>query len=199
MFETMVAFVMPEHVAGRTFEPPLGPSGYARIINAQRRPFPTKDGYLCVMPYTTAQWLRFLRLAGLDELAADPAIADPAERSRRFEELYGVVAAALPARTTQEWIGLLEAHDILFGQVNSPEDLLSDPHLQAMGMFPCVEHPTEGPLRLLGFPINYSRTPNTLRRLPPTLGQHTDEVLGELGYSTAEINRLRDEGAATGG
>ncbi len=76
MFETMVSFVMPEHVSGRTFVPPIGEAGYARIITAQRRPFRTKDGYLCVMPYTTPQWLRFLRLIGRHDLADDPDVAD---------------------------------------------------------------------------------------------------------------------------
>ncbi|MDP1567342.1 MAG: CoA transferase [Polaromonas sp.] len=198
MFETMVAFVMPEHVAGRTFEPPLGPAGYARIINSQRRPYRTKDGYLCVMPYTTAQWLRFLKLAGREDLASDPAIADAAERSRRFEELYGVIASLMPARTTQEWVDVLVEQDILFGKVNSPDDLLEDPHLEAMNMFPRVNHPTEGPLRLIGFPVGYSRTPNLLRHLPPCIGQQTDEILCELGYSREEIENLHSSGSAYG-
>ena len=198
MFETMVAFVMPEHVAGRTFDPPLGSAGYARIINAERRPYRTKDGYLCVMPYTTAQWQRFLKLAGRDDLAQDPAIADAAERSRRFEELYGVIASLMPARTTQEWVDALVKHDILFGNVNTLDDLLEDPHLKAMNMFPRVDHPTEGALRLIGFPVGYSRTPNQLRHLPPGIGQQTNEILAELGYSSSEIKGLHEAGAATG-
>jgi len=196
MFETMVAFVMPEHMAGRTFEPPLGSAGYARIMNPQRKPYRTKDGYLCVMPYTTPQWLRFLRLAGRDDLAADPGIADAAERSRRFEELYGVIAGVMPQRTTEEWVALLLEHDILFGKVNTPDDLLRDPHLAAMDMFPRVEHPTEGPMRLIGFPMRYSRTPNTLRHLPPNIGEQTDEILVEAGYSQADIASLKACGAA---
>lgn len=196
MFETMVAFVMPEHVAGRTFEPPLGGAGYARIMNPQRKPYRTKDGYLCVMPYTTPQWLRFLQLVGRTDLAADPGIADAAERSRRFEELYGVIAGVMPQRTTEEWVAVLVEHDILFGMVNTPGDLLQDPHLAAMDMFPRVEHPTEGEIRLIGFPVSYSRTPNTLRHLPPNIGEQTDEILAEAGYSPSDIEALKACGAA---
>jgi crotonobetainyl-CoA:carnitine CoA-transferase CaiB-like acyl-CoA transferase len=198
MFETMVSFVMPEHVSGRTFDPPIGEAGYARIITAQRRPYPTLDGYLCVMPYTTAQWLRFLRLIGRDDLADDPEIADMGGRSRRFDELYGVIAQAMPTRSTDAWIADLVKHDILFGKVNSPEDLMSDEHLEAVNMFPVVDHPTEGRLRLLGFPVSFSATPQRLRHLPPTIGQHTRPLLQELGYHDDEIDAMRGAGAVSG-
>lgn len=181
MFETMVAFVMPEHMAGQTFDPPLGPAGYARVINPDRRPFQTKDGWLCVVPYTTPQWLRFFRLIGRKDLASQPEMADPMYRSRRFQELYALIDAAMPARTNAEWTEVLLEQDILFAEVNSPQDLLADPHLQATGMFTTVDHPTEGALKLLGFPVSFSETPCRLRRLPPNLGEHTGEVLAELG------------------
>jgi crotonobetainyl-CoA:carnitine CoA-transferase CaiB-like acyl-CoA transferase len=193
MFETMVAFVMPEHLAGRTFEPALGETGYTRIINPNRRPYATKDGSICVMPYTTPQWLRFFALIGRDDLARDPAMSDAVERSRRFEELYALIGAAMPARTTDEWVQALIQNDILFGKVNTPDDLLTDPHLASMEMFPLVEHPTEGTLRLIGFPIGFSETPNTLRHLPPRLGQHTRELLEQLGYAPRDIDRMEEQ------
>lgn len=190
MFETMVAFTMPEHVAGMTFDPPQGGAGYSRVINPERRPYRTKDGYLCVLPYTTPQWLRFFRLIGRDDLAQDPQLADPVERSKRFRELYALIDEAMPQRTTDEWVEALLASDILFGKVNTPDDLLHDPHLAALNMFPVVQHPTEGPLRLIGFPVELTDTPNQLRRLPPRLGQHSREVLLELGYSDSELAAL---------
>ena len=193
MFETMVAFVMPEHVAGRTFDPPLGEAGYSRVVNPERRPYATRDGYLCVLPYTTAQWLRFFRLIGRDDLAGDPQMADASQRSKRFQELYALIDKAMPERTTQEWVDALVENDILFGRVNSPEDLLTDPHLAALDMFPIVDHPSEGQLRLIGFPIGFSETPNQLYRLPPNLGQHTREVLAELGFADAELDRMQEQ------
>ena len=190
MFETMVAFVMPEHVAGRTFEPALGGAGYSRVVNPERRPYATRDGYLCVLPYTTPQWLRFFRLIGRDDLANDPKMADPIERSRRFQELYAIIDKAMPTRTTDEWVAALLENDILFGKVNTPDDLLVDAHLAALDMFPMVEHPTEGTLRLIGFPISFSETPNRLYRLPPRLGEHSREVLAELGYAERDLDRM---------
>jgi len=157
MFETMVAFVLPEHLGGQAYLPPSGPSGYNRIINPMRRPFATKDGYLCVLPYTTPQWHRFFRLIGRDDLVADPALADPVSRNARLEELYGLIAQAMPARTTKEWVADLIAADILFGEMLSVEDLLHDPHLDALGMFPIHEHPTEGQIRLIGQPVQSCR------------------------------------------
>src|SRR5262249_1254157 len=160
----------------------LGETGYARVVNPERRPYATKDGYLCVLPYTTAQWLRFFRLIGRDDLAEDKLMADPVGRSSRFRQLYAIIDKAMPLRPTQEWVDPLLATDIPFGKVNSPDDLLTDPHLAAVCMFPLVEHPTEGTLRLIGFPINYSETPSKLFRLPPRLGEHSREILAELGF-----------------
>ena len=199
MFESMVAFVMPEHMAGRAFEPSLGEAGYARVINPERRPYATRDGFLCVLPYTTAQWQRFFKLIGRDDLAADPALADPVERSRRFRELYGLIDAVMPTRTTREWVDDLLAIDILFGEVKSPDELIEDPHLNALGMFPLVEHPSEGTIRLLGFPITSSETTTRLRRLPPRLGEHNAEILGDLGYEPATISALAADGVVAGG
>ena len=181
MFETMVAFTMAEHMAGETFEPAMGPAGYARVINSDRRPFRTRDGWLCAVPYTTAQWLRFFRLIGRDDLADDPRYSDAVFRSHHFQEMYALLDAVMPSRSTTEWIELLLEADILFGEVKSPEDLIHDPHLEAVGMFQAVDHPTEGRLRLLGFPVRFSETPCRLSRLPPTLGQDNDEILASLG------------------
>lgn len=194
MFETMVSFVMPEHVAGMTFTPPKGGAGYSRVINPERRPYKTKDGYLCVLPYTTPQWLRFFKLICRDDLASDPKLADPLERSKRFQELYALIDKAMPERTTDEWVAAMLENDILFGKVNTPDDLFKDPHLEKLNMFPLHEHPTEGQIRLIGFPIEMTETPNTLRHLPPNLGQHSREVLVELGYCDSELDRMQDRG-----
>ena len=190
MFEAMVAFVMPEHLAGLTYDPPRGGSGYNRIMNPMRRPFATGDGYLSVLPYTTKQWQRFFRLIGREDLADDPDIAVPAKRNGRTTELYGLIEQAMPAKTTREWVALLLEADILFGEVLTPEQLVTDPHLDATGLFALVDHPTEGRIRLMNSPVYSSEAPTRLAQLPPTLGQHSREILTDAGLDGAAIDAL---------
>lgn len=183
MFESLVAFMMIEHLAGRTFVPPVGPAGYNRITSDNRKPFRTRDGYLAVVPYTDAQWQRFFALAERPDLSADPRFAKLNERSQNIGELYALLEPILAARDTAQWIALLESADLPFAAVNSVDDLLTDPHLQAVGFWHSMQHPTEGQLTLPGIPVRYSATPGSIRRPPPTYGQHTAEVLAELGIT----------------
>ncbi len=196
MFEAMVAFVLPEHLGGESYVPAEGPTGYNRIINPMRRPFETADGYLCVLPYTTPQWHRFFHMIGRDDLMADPNLADPVLRNARLEELYGLIADAMPRRTTKAWVADLLVADILFGEMNSVEDLLQNEHLAAVGMFTEHDHPTEGRIRLMRHPVRGAGDSMTgLHRLPPQLGQHTREVLLELGFEPAQIDVLLRAGS----
>ncbi len=195
MFESMVAFVLPEHLAGNGYVPARGPSGYGRIVTPMRRPFATADGYLCVLPYTLAQWQAFFRLIGREDLAVDPELADPVKRNARTPELYGMIAAAMPARTTKAWAADLLAADILFGEVLGPEELLDDPHLEVMGMFPEFKHPSEGRIRLIAPPVQSSLRAAQVRLLPPLLGQHSREVLESVGLAAGDIAALIAAGA----
>jgi crotonobetainyl-CoA:carnitine CoA-transferase CaiB-like acyl-CoA transferase len=195
MFETMVAFVMPEHMAGHSFEPRKGPGGYARIINPNRRPFRTKDGWMCILPYTTPQWLRFFNAIGRTDLAQNPDYATPAGRSRSYDTLYGIIEAEVPKRTNAEWTAFLIENDILFGAVNSIDDLFDDPHLKARDMFPVHAHPTEGDLRMIGFPATSGSDAMRLRLPPPRLGEHSVEVARSVGFSAAQIDAMIAEGA----
>lgn len=199
MFEAMVAFVLPEHLAGLSYRPSRGDSGYSRIVNPMRRPYATQDGYLCVLPYTTAQWHRFFALIGRHDLVADLELADPVKRNARLHELYGLIASAMPARPTKEWVADLLAADILFGEVFSPEDLIENAHLEAAGMFNLVDHPTEGPIRLLSPPVRFSADMTALSRLPPKLGQHSREILTSLGMEQTEIDALVAAGTVVDG
>ncbi|MBI3372067.1 MAG: CoA transferase [Betaproteobacteria bacterium] len=181
MFECMVSFMMPEHLAGLTFLPPEGPAGYTRMLDPYRKPFRTRDGYISAAPYTNLQWRSFFKLAGRPELADDPRFRTQVDRSRHFGELYRFVEETLANRTTAEWAAALEKADIPFAPVNSVQDLLDDPHLRAIGFWQEFEHPSEGRVRAAGIPVNYSETPGSIRRHAPGLGEHTDEVLREIG------------------
>ncbi|WP_313621394.1 CoA transferase [Achromobacter sp.] len=167
MFETMVSFTLVEHLSGHSFVPPLGPMGYSRVLSPQRRPYPTLDGYLALLPYTDAQWGRFFALAQRPDLAADARYADASSRARHFDALYQDLADIVAKQGTEQWLALLADADIPHSRVNTPEALLDDPHLRATGFFQQVEHPSEGPLTACGIPVRFSRTPGAIRRHAP--------------------------------
>lgn len=183
MFETMVAFLALEHLGGLTYEPPMGGAGYARMLTPFRRPFRTRDGFMGVVPYTDAQWKRFFEIAGRPDMAADPRYATLVARSRIFSELYKFVEDTLVSRSNAEWEQALSDGDIPFAPVNSFDDLLTDRHLRAIGFWHEYEHPSEGKVRMPDIPVRFSDTPGSIRRYAPRLGEHTEEVLRELGMA----------------
>jgi crotonobetainyl-CoA:carnitine CoA-transferase CaiB-like acyl-CoA transferase len=183
MFESMVSFTLIEHLAGETFCPASESMGYERVLSKHRKPYRTKDGHIGLLPYTAEQWTRFFEAAGRPEMAADPRVTDPALRSRKIDELYGLLAEIVAERTTAEWVELLRAADLPMTPVLSPEDLLDDKHLQALGFFQREEHPSEGEVRTIGIPVRFSRTPGDIRRLAPRLDEHREEILSEAADS----------------
>lgn len=186
MFETMVAFNLAENLASAAFEPPLGAIGWARNISPMRKPFRTADGYVCLLPYSDRNWRDFLAFAGHPDVAEDPRFRTLADRAQHIDELYQYVEEAARHRPTAEWLSFCEAHEIPCGPVASMDDLWSDPHLKAVGMFQQGEHPTEGRYRLWRSPIRFGKSIWKLRRHAPRLGEHTDEVLAAAGFSKAE-------------
>jgi crotonobetainyl-CoA:carnitine CoA-transferase CaiB-like acyl-CoA transferase len=176
MFETMVSFNLLEHMAGQTFRPKMSNMGYERILSPHRRPYRTRDGFIGLLPYTTAQWTRFFEIAGTPEHAADPRFVDPVKRSENINTLYGILADLVAKRTTAEWTELLKNADIPMAPILSPDDLLEDPHLKAIGFFQEVEHPTEGAVRTVGIPVTFSRTPGTIESLAPSLDRDGDSI-----------------------
>ena len=196
MFESLLQSVMGEHLAGHTFEPPNAPAGYGRMLTKGRRPYRTKDGHVCVLVYNDKQWQAFFRVIGRPELRQDPRYATQEARSRDFEGAYALVAEEMAKRSTAEWIAALGAADIPVQHMNSLEDILADPHLAAIGYFQPVEHPTEGRIRSMAVPSEWSESPPEYRRHAPRLGEHTREVLREAGYNDDAIEQLIASGAA---
>jgi crotonobetainyl-CoA:carnitine CoA-transferase CaiB-like acyl-CoA transferase len=195
MYETFAAFVMNEHMQGRMFEPPEGPAGYQRMLTPHRRPYPTADGHICVLPYNDKHWGKFFDLAGRPELREDARFANQQARSKNIDALYEIVAGIMTNRTSAEWLEILEAADIPVLPMNTPEELFECPHLSAVGMFPLVDHPTEGRIRHIKVPVHFSKTPGGYYRHPEQLGQSTQSVLSELGYQPDDIAALQEAGA----
>ncbi len=195
MYETFASFVMNEHMQGQTFAPPIGPAGYQRLLTPHRRPYPTADGFICVLPYNDKHWRRFFELTGRPDLSQDERFADQSSRSKNIDALYEIVGEIMTGRTSAEWLEVLEAADIPVMPMNTPEDLFECPHLQTVGMFPEVEHPTEGSFRHIKVPVHFSKTPGGYYRHPEQPGQSTETVLSEVGFGPDDIAALRKTGA----
>ena len=190
MLETMTAFVMSEHMGGLTFEPPMGPPGYSRMLAPDRRPHRTIDGHICILPYTDRHWRDFFRIAGRPELADDPRLADAQTRSRHVAELYALIAECVRDGTTAYWLDKLKSADIPCGPVNRLGELPADEHLGAVDMFPHADHPTEGSIRIVRSPVRFSGADCRLRRPAPRLGEHSREILREAGFGDSDIADL---------
>jgi crotonobetainyl-CoA:carnitine CoA-transferase CaiB-like acyl-CoA transferase len=186
MMECITSFNLAEHFYGHVYDPPTGPWAYPRVANPQRKPFPTKDGYIGLLPYTDQQWDQFFAVAGMgDTFAKDPRFSDYKTRGKYIRELYALVDDVTRTKTTDEWLAILKPLSIPVVRMNRLDDLMTDPHLAAVGLFERYEHPEAGAYHSLRPPVNYSATPANIRRHPPRLGEHTDEVLAELNEREA--------------
>jgi crotonobetainyl-CoA:carnitine CoA-transferase CaiB-like acyl-CoA transferase len=194
MFETMVYYVMAEHLWGETFEPPLGAAGYTRLMSDNRKPYKTRDGYIAILPYLDSHWETFCRLSGREDLLDDDRFRTLADRVRNIDDTYQETANTMATRTTAEWLELFGDTSVPTIVVNTLEGLKDDPHLKAVGFWNLMEHPTEGTIRMTRFPVSFSESPADIRRLPPRLGENSVEILREAGLDQADIDAMLDAG-----
>jgi crotonobetainyl-CoA:carnitine CoA-transferase CaiB-like acyl-CoA transferase len=192
----MAAFNLIEQICGFAFEPPLEAIGWKRMMSGQRRPCRTADGYACLLPYSDQNWRDFFAHIGQPALADDPRFRDHPSRIDNTDALYALVHQAAVRFTTAEWIDFCERKAIPAMPVNELASLWDDRHLVESGVVGFAEHPTEGRYRTIGSPVMFSATPATMRSHAPHPGEQTEEILRELGFDEAEIDRLIREKAA---
>ncbi|MBE0622911.1 MAG: CoA transferase [Burkholderiales bacterium] len=190
MLETMVAFMLAEHLGGLSFDPAPAKAGYARLLAGGRKPAPTKDGHIAMLPYTGAHWSAFFNAVGRADLAKKYGGADRQVRNANIIELYQELARATRERTTAEWVAICAELDIPATPIYALDDLPDHPHLKAVGMFARAEHPSEGSIRYLRPPTRFAATPAAVRLQAPLLGQHTREILREAGCDESKIAAL---------
>ena len=182
------------YVAGKYFATGVTPGrhGSAHESLTPYQVFPTADAPLMVAVGSDGLWRRFTSATGLDELADDPRYATNPDRVRNRDTLIPLITKTLAARGCAEWTDLLNAAGVPAGPVNTVPAALAQPQVAAREMVVEVEHPVAGTLKMLGSPLKLSAQPTSIRRPPPVLGEHTDEILAEAGYTAAQVAELRE-------
>jgi crotonobetainyl-CoA:carnitine CoA-transferase CaiB-like acyl-CoA transferase len=188
MLEAMIAFTANDSIYGYTLLPEdefkhLAPK------STTLDPFKTKDGWLTIAPFTDAQSKRLAEAVGHPEWW--PEIADRDARAERGRNLMRSLAKLFQEKTTAEWLPALEAADIPCGPVHNYETLLKDPEVVENETFSIYDHPTAGKVRAVSPGARFSETPMKMWRMPPKLGEHTDEILREAGIERSQVEELR--------
>jgi crotonobetainyl-CoA:carnitine CoA-transferase CaiB-like acyl-CoA transferase len=193
MIDAAIAFTLVEHLDAATPVPAAGPPGYPRVLSPHRRPYPTSDGWVAILPYLADDWRRLWSGLGDDAMVAQlSGLEDPAVMSRAVE-MYERLGRVTPERSTGQWLTFCHAFGIAAAAVASLDEIV-ERIAPELGVLTEAWHPTVGPYRHVNSPMRFSVTPTSLHRPAPLLGEHTTEVLTELGWDPARIAQLADDG-----
>jgi crotonobetainyl-CoA:carnitine CoA-transferase CaiB-like acyl-CoA transferase len=196
MFETMSAFVLQEHLAQQSFEPPVGPAGDLRLLSPHNQPIKTKDGYISFTINTDSQVKSFLKITERTELLNDTRFLTVASRAKYVSEWFEIRGAALENKTTEEWLKVFRDVDLPAMPCHTLETLTEDPHLKAVELIDFENHPTEGKTAVIRSTIQVDGNYPSARSAAVPKGWDTNEILNELGYSASEMESLLIEKAA---
>ena len=190
MLETMTGFVLTEHLGGLTFPDHPAPAGYARLMEGGRKPVRTSDGAMAILPYSAAHWRDFFNAAGRPEIAEAYAHEDRARRNENNAKLYAALQEIGPTRSTAAWMTICMACDVPATPLWALADLPEHPQLKAVGFFQPMDHPSEGPIRVMRPAAKFAATAAAIRSPAPLLGQHSSAILRDAGFSADEIELL---------
>jgi crotonobetainyl-CoA:carnitine CoA-transferase CaiB-like acyl-CoA transferase len=187
MFETMASFVLQEHLAQQSFDPPVGPAGDLRLLSPHNQPVKTKNGYISFTINTDAQVQAFLKVTGKEALLSDTRFATVANRAKYVSAWFEVRGAALENKTTEEWLQILRAADLPAMPCHTLQTLPNDPHIKAVKLLSYENHPTEGKTVAIRSTIQVDGEYPPAGSTAAPCGWHTNEILSDLGYSSSEI------------
>ena len=183
MFEAMSSFMLVEHANGAMFDPPTTPAHYHRAVEANRRPYKTKDGYVAALVYNDKHWNAFMAEVQPEWASAEFDTLE--KRAKQIGRVYALLGETFLERTTQEWIDLLNKLHIPVAQLRTTDELFDNEQLKAIGFFETVETPL-GKVKFPGVPTWFSATPGQVAGPTADLGEHTREVLAELGIEATQ-------------
>lgn len=179
MLETFTGFIQAEHIWGKTYPDVPGKFGHPTTITPHRKPYQTKDGYIVVLPASREGSVKFLELGGIPNAYESERFLSAADGKARVNAYYDMMREAALKHTTEEWMALCDKHHIPAMRANEMTTLFEDPHFKAVGFFEEREIASEGRYVAMKPGLKFSKSPCSIRLDPPTIGEHTDEVLGE--------------------
>ena len=196
MLNAMLSFWWPDVMSNQTFIG-AGATAAGTIADA-RLIYKTRDDYVLAACMSNAEWQGLVTAIGKPQLADDPRFRTMPDRVAHLREQYDELKDGFLSKTTSEWLAILRDLDAVCAPVNTPENVCDDPQVRGSGIIWNGEHPVAGKYRQPNHPIQFEQTPASIRRHAPVLGEHTEEVLNELGFDAVEIQQLREQGAIKG-
>lgn len=195
MFETMAAFVLQEHLAQQSFDPPVGPVGDRRLLSPHNKPVQTANGWISFTVNTDSQVRAFLQVTGRDNLLDDARFNSVSARAKYVKEWFEVRGTPLTDKSTDEWLELLQKADIAAQPCHTLETLQHDKHLKAVGLIKHEDHPTEGKTAAIRASIKVNDNFLDLRTPSQPKGWESIKILSEMGLSPSQIDELVSSGA----